>query len=590
MSDNVAQLRTEIKTWERDFRQRHGCPPSVQDIKDQPAIAEKYKLYKRLSKATPSQASIAKPTTSDPPSTPPRSQPGPSRGSFIAAKARAVHIAAPSSTVNPFSPAKNKGKQKEATRIFERDGERFSNPFATPTKSKTVRRLVSPDPFPLIELAQPATPKYARPHDPNRHAVSRARKRLRGEPVSPSPVKEKRQRVGSQTLLPFSKLNQSQPASSDDDEELNRDEGDSSFIDESPVKPPTNGKSFRLLFDEKPVNKQSDAKSRGALSRSKTIPNNTSLFPGQKDKAVIASAMDEDNAKPFPSSQPLPGTRVSKPSRSGAIGRAKKPSALMQVMLGGFIPAKDDLYADAQPSDSAQFSKGAASTEKPGTRSPPARGSTKRPLAAMEVDSVQTKPGSSQNANDLSLLPPSPPPQKPAKSYQGKGKGKEMSKGGGRKKVKVVDNPDEDDDSPEEPDVRVKVSDWSWNRSRSLAPHTNTEDADLNDDLDMSLTLRTTRNEILAPDSLIREEGGNFDVDLPDHLRSVLSISPTKMRARKEEYVVRELLYRERASHYNPVKGGEIWDVGEGDDDTKASTEGEDDWEGEPVPWEVGEL
>jgi hypothetical protein len=41
--------------------------------------------------------------------------------------------------------------------------------------------------------------------------------------------------------------------------------------------------------------------------------------------------------------------------------------------------------------------------------------------------------------------------------------------------------------------------------------------------------------------------------------------------------------------HYDPAKGGEIWDVGE-EDQVWEDTEGEDDWEGEGVPWEVGEL
>ncbi|TFK56585.1 hypothetical protein OE88DRAFT_1730060 [Heliocybe sulcata] len=592
MSDNAAQLRTEIKAWERDFKQQHGRPPSVQDIKHQPAIAEKYKLYKRLSKVTTSQISLTKPTTSDPPSTPPRSQPGSSRASLIASKPRAVHVAAPSTTSNPFSPVKSKGKQKEATQtqLFERGGERYSNPFATPTKSKTVRRPVTPDPFPLIQTTQPATPK----DDPSRHAVSRARKRLRGEPVSPSPVKEKRQRVGSQSLLSFSKLNQpSNPAfSDDDDEEPNHDadEGDSSFLDDSPVKPSANGKSFRQLFEENPVNKQGDAKPRAALSRSKTVPNNAPLFPSQKNKPTL----DKDVTKPFPSSQPLPGARISKPSRSGVIGQVRKPSALKQVTLGGFLPGKDDLYADAQPSDAGQSSKAASSS---GTTPPAVRGSTKRPLAEAELESEQAEPGTTQTANGMALLPPSPL-QKPAKpAYHGKGKGKQTNKAGSRKKAKVADDLEEDeDDSPDEPDVRVKVLDWSWNRTRSQAGHTNSnndsEDPSLGDDaLDPSLTWksRSARNE-LAPHSLELE--GEFAVDLPDHLKSMLSISPTKPRDRREERVVRELLYRERAAHYDPVKGGEVWDVGEGDEDAEAGTEGEgeDDWEGEPVPWAAGEL
>ena len=35
---DVATLRAEIKSWERDFRANHGRDPSIQEIKDQPAI------------------------------------------------------------------------------------------------------------------------------------------------------------------------------------------------------------------------------------------------------------------------------------------------------------------------------------------------------------------------------------------------------------------------------------------------------------------------------------------------------------------------------------------------------------------------
>ena len=32
--DDVSAVRTEIKTWEREFKSAHGRAPSVQDIKD----------------------------------------------------------------------------------------------------------------------------------------------------------------------------------------------------------------------------------------------------------------------------------------------------------------------------------------------------------------------------------------------------------------------------------------------------------------------------------------------------------------------------------------------------------------------------
>ncbi|KAI6047796.1 hypothetical protein EDC04DRAFT_23276 [Pisolithus marmoratus] len=86
-----------------------------------------------------------------------------------------------------------------------------------------------------------------------------------------------------------------------------------------------------------------------------------------------------------------------------------------------------------------------------------------------------------------------------------------------------------------------------------------------------------------------RHEPGTFSVDLPDKLRHVLAISPSQDRNRREERVVRGLLYGDRVDHYDSRRGGEIWDAGEWDDGVR-DMETEDDWEGEPVPWEVGEL
>jgi hypothetical protein len=86
---------------------------------------------------------------------------------------------------------------------------------------------------------------------------------------------------------------------------------------------------------------------------------------------------------------------------------------------------------------------------------------------------------------------------------------------------------------------------------------------------------------------------GHMEIDLPDKLRHVLALSSSDSRLRnvEEETIVASLLYGRREACYDPIKGGEIWDVGEQILPLQAvDTEGEDDWEGQPVPWEVGEL
>lgn len=190
---DVVSLRTEIKAWERDFKSKFSRDPSIQDIKDQPAIADKYKLYKKLSKAAAATClSQTRRSSSQTPTTPPKSTVHPSHSRIIY-KPREIEVVAPLPGFNPFSPVKNKGKQRDSPTAssFSTRKAHLPNPFATPSKNILSRhsRRESPDNFPEgqphssigISLSSQLPPA------PNT-AVSRARKRLRGEPVSPSPI------------------------------------------------------------------------------------------------------------------------------------------------------------------------------------------------------------------------------------------------------------------------------------------------------------------------------------------------------------------------------------------------------------------
>src|SRR6202034_4052633 len=77
------------------------------------SLAAKYKLYKKLSKAAASAEVLSKLTkTIDAPSTPPRSlSQYASSPSFLPRK-RMVEQALPLASFNPFSPVKDKGKQR----------------------------------------------------------------------------------------------------------------------------------------------------------------------------------------------------------------------------------------------------------------------------------------------------------------------------------------------------------------------------------------------------------------------------------------------------------------------------------------------
>jgi hypothetical protein len=544
-------------------------------------LAEKYKLYKKLSKAA---ATAAETQPGAPPSTPQKRD---SRPLLLLSKPRVVEPTAPLALYNPFSPVKSKAKQKHTSTRPPEDFRR-SNIFASPSKLGKPKlvdsREPSPDVLPEILLFQPIASSSAQLHPPAENAVSRARKRLRGEPVSPSPNKEKRRRVGSsQTSLPFAKLGASAPAIDGDDDDLDvAGEANSSFVDDSPVKVPAGGKSFKLLFEES-LPKNGASKRKSSLSRSKTTSASVGLFGDRAASGgtLVGAGADQDL-----------GAIV-----EGGVNQAKSDhpkngiAVTPAVSASGWLPGKDDLFSEgiAPPYENIQ---------KPETRrhSPlesEARKAAKRSLSDAE-DNTEGDRRKTQSLHITApkLLPPSPPAESSLRGSSSNFRGK--GKAGSRKKVKVQEEVDEeeDDESMDERMVR---------RIRRIAQKPSADDPDFDFDSDAVLAPKGHRgSRDPQPVSQVQDdsaspnypdsETGRFEVDLPDKLRRVLAFShSSKSRESKAERVVRGLLSGRRATHYDPVKGGEIWDVGE-EDQIRGDTEGEDDWEGEGVPWEVGEL
>ncbi|KAJ7170127.1 hypothetical protein C8R46DRAFT_1266447 [Mycena filopes] len=214
---DLATLKQQIKAWERNFKSTHGREPDVKDMKQEPGLAQKYKDYKRLSKAADAAQSSSKV-----PSTPPRGQ-SQSRNSahpsLLLSKPRAITATQPLSGYNPFSPQKNKGKQKELSPDFHSTSIPFGIPrnhSPVPVRTSTAFPSTNRDPF------------AATPNNP----VSRARKRLRGEPVSPSPNKEKRRRIHDES----------------DEDDDDGQAANTSFVDDSPVKLPNGARSFKCCL------------------------------------------------------------------------------------------------------------------------------------------------------------------------------------------------------------------------------------------------------------------------------------------------------------------------------------------------------
>ncbi|KAI0080356.1 hypothetical protein K474DRAFT_1658079 [Panus rudis PR-1116 ss-1] len=615
---DVATVRAELKAFERDFRSQHGRDPTVQEIKDRPAIAEKYKLYKKLAKSNAS----APQRSASRPSTPPKHTARPS-SSALPHKSRAVKTEASPATSNPFSPVKNKPKRTRVSPSPLPPPDLFAslssasraNPFATPRKDRSRSRLPddgkrtphavhrdpSPDPFPLIQPAQSLSSQQ--PNFSATNAVTRARKRLRGEPVSPSPVKEKRPRVASQSALLFVKANRNARLHLDDsdasdgpDDDLSKP--DEAIIENTPMKPRMGDKAFIQLFQEAPVQQdvihrplvrsQSRAKSTLPPSADRTSRSmSRALTPDSGDEGELWNGNAKIKALNFSGGAPRAGS-----SKLKQQSQSQKPT-IPKAML----PPKDDLWSAVGP---AAAKRSVADTTK---RNNPLKRSSS------DVEMEDARESTSRPNTKGFKLPPSPPPTtRPSAESKGKGKAKPIPSAAvfTRKKAKILrelgekeaSDQSEEEDSAEE--SNVKVLDWSWRRKHAAANKQggNCGDGDgeglervggSDEDFDPTAPLPPLPASTLPGATEVEEN--NVEINLPSDLARVLALSPTHEHAqahkKTEEKVVKELLYGGRQLHYDPKRGGLIYDVGE---DAESEGAGEDDWEGEPVPWEVGEL
>ena len=454
-------------------------------------------------------------------------------------------------------------------------------PSKPKNKPRATRRSSSPDPFPPIEpLLLVQRPPLSPAAD---SAVTRARKRLRGEPVSPSPVKEKRQRVTSQAALSFTSRAAllHSPDVSDGDEPT-ADPNDT-IIADTPMKPRTVGRNFKVLFDDALSN--GEKRTVNGLSSRKTH-SPAPIVLGTKrasSRAFTPSSDEEDDWSLRPLFKKSLGASAAVPAKLSQSkirtvnGRHGIPKAL--------VPTKDNLWADSGPSRPSQ-SKVSPSAQSQSNSHAPSRPPNKRALPD-DHDDVHDSTSSvaSHGYMNLPLIPPSPPPPDSSKPSVPKFAGKGKAKVGafGRKKAKLVGDGKADleaeDDSPED-EIQVREID-----PLSQLPKSE-RDVDPDSDWEAHWRSRPDSDDPVALST--SRETGKFEVSLPDELQRILAISPgSRSRDSEEEKVVRSLLYGSRETHYDPSKGGEIWDVGEDSEDAAGT---EEEWEGEPVPWEVGEL
>ncbi len=454
---------------------------------------------------------------------------------------------------------KNKQKHAASYSLSGLDGS--TKPFTTPRKAKQAlfppSKSLSPDPFPPIQtLVDPTHPSQ---ESKQSNTVSRARKRLRGEPVSPSPIKEKRQRI-LPGARPFPKMGTLNAEDSDDSDPAVAELADSSFVADSPMKPLPKGGAFKLLFE----GGAGDAVTQDAPSRSRKVPPNSGLgLFGSKSQRARSMSRSSDSETLSDNHQP--------PEMNASEGNSVKYSAKTRtekrLCPDGPASRKKDHFGATEPTGPKQVIQADRMEEY-------AQGvtATKPSLADTESDSRDTlSPG-----HRPALLPPSPPPAGSSSAHVGKRK----AKGPIAKRTKLPeDSGCEDEDGA---DVHVKIREWGWQlRKPSRATDT------LAEELDPVLGFGA-HDRRSSPGPTTDDTPGDIVVNLPDDLRRLLAISPSKAQTTRDVSVVRGVLYGERTSNYDAQRGGDIWGVGEIDDASDSQAEG--DWEGEPVPWETGEL
>ncbi|GJJ12001.1 hypothetical protein Clacol_006239 [Clathrus columnatus] len=536
MNEDLNTVKTEIKHWEHSFKDTHGHEPTRGDIKANPVIAEKYKVYNKLKKKTQEQSHVKKlPNHSPPPSHP---RPCPAPAAIIAARASPIVSSTVSNTKNPFSPVKQKKHFDEPIRTAW-------NPFMTPVKSASVR---TPPPSsshnPDLGAYVPDLIQQTAKH-PNT-IILKARKRLRGDSVSPSPPqRDKRNRINDTiaNAVPVHRSNSIQ------------DEWDNSFIEESPAKPTTNGKAFQPLFNDISISSQPSTSTDKlehcgrAFMKAKTLP--SGLFGMVKDVDNHSTEDDFDFATEIfePSSKRKGKTIAKIPDEQSN----KKKRALPGPK--GLIPDSNNLFE--HPSSSAdQVSL-----------------LRKRTISRAGQENAN-KP---RESNAWSLLPPSPPAQesKPWNNVSSK-----------TKKRKLLENALLNDGKAEESDAETDDIDIvGWHEASAHRHNDGEVGLEVDPELRIQLRLKSLSDQV-GPKS---RELETFEIDLPEEMHKMLALSPRNVvNEKEEEDLVRSVMKGRRRG------GVEVWGPGEfeGESESSGKEEGpnENDWEGEGIPWEVGEL
>ena len=220
------------------------------------------------------------------------------------------------------------------------------------------------------------------------------------------------------------------------------------------------------------------------------------------------------------------------------------------------------------------------------------RSSTKRPFSDDEEVNEFDQPRAKSP-----LIPPSPPsnPSNRPGKHKPKLKGRNAKGNASQKKLKLNGEHAEDDSDELQSNGKLRIVGRDGTRLGHAGKGPDEDYVSFETDPILGYA-RFSGPRASSPNGA-QQEDGNVEIDLPDQLRRVLALQSagSKLQVSEENRLVKGLLYGWRTSYYDPMKGGEIWDVGEdhqviSEEGAQKYTEDEEDWEGEPVPWETGEL
>ncbi|KAH7334251.1 hypothetical protein B0J17DRAFT_101143 [Rhizoctonia solani] len=275
MSTDIDKIKAEIKEWQRAYRRAHGRDPGKDELKKNPEMQAKYKLWQDSLKASKPSSRKQDDEASTPPrpsrSLIPKTMPvqSASRGPTTPFSARKKQVSrklssssddrvpAPdlssakrgtssqSSRVIPFNSA-----SKSQTRIFPSllaSDSDDDNPFAAPDpvspsrprRASPNKPLQSPSKTDLLRTPSKPKPRSTSPESqPFLTPRTKARKRMRGEEVPATPGDKRRKLGAARSILP----------TQDEQDEEDEDE----IVDSPKKKRATavNGRVFTGLFDD----------------------------------------------------------------------------------------------------------------------------------------------------------------------------------------------------------------------------------------------------------------------------------------------------------------------------------------------------